>query len=93
MRCRDKADFIVLKTTAYHRTAFSRRQVMEFLEMPVYTVSPEDLILAKLLWIQGYQSAIQMQDIRNLLELPTLDKVYIVEWIKELKLTTFDLVL
>ncbi|GAA4741332.1 hypothetical protein GCM10023229_20850 [Flavisolibacter ginsenosidimutans] len=66
---------------------------MEFLEMPVYTVSPEDLILAKLLWIQGYQSAIQMQDIRNLLELPTLDKVYIVEWIKELKLTTFDLVL
>lgn len=86
-----KADFFVLKSSAYHQTAFSRRKRTEFTEMPVYTVSPEDLIVAKIIWIQDYQSAQQMTDITNLLDVSLLDRDYVHHWIKELNLVTFDL--
>lgn len=59
--------------------------------MPVYVVSPEDLVLAKINWIQEYQSAQQITDITNLLEITNLDCDYILRWIKELDLATFDL--
>ena len=62
-----KADFIMLKTSDYHQTAFGRRRVTEFMEMPVYTISPEDLVSAKIIWIQDYQSTQPLTDIKNLL--------------------------
>ena len=86
-----KVDFIVLKSSEYHQTAFSWRRVTEFMEMPVYTISPEDLVLAKIIWIQDYQSSQQITDIKNLLAIPVFQRAYIYHWIKELKLATFDL--
>lgn len=86
-----KVDFIVLKSGDYHQMAFRRRKITEFMGMPVYTVSPEDLILAKIIWIQDYQSVQQLLDITNLLEVSPLDRGYIHHWIKELNLATFDL--
>lgn len=86
-----KADFIILKTKKYHQIAFERRRTTEFLDMPVYVVSPEDLVLAKIIWIQELQSTLQISDIANLLEITTLDREYISHWIKELNLVTFDL--
>lgn len=86
-----KVDFILLKSSDYHQTAFSRRRITEFMEMPIYTVSPEDLILAKIIWIQDYQSAQQMTDIANLLDVTLLDRNYIHHWINQLNLVTFDL--
>ncbi|MDQ6609421.1 MAG: hypothetical protein M3Y85_06345 [Bacteroidota bacterium] len=86
-----KADFIILKTKRYHQNAFERRRITEFLNIPVYVVSPEDLVLAKIIWIQELQSAQQITDITNLLEITTLDKEYILYWIKELDLITFGL--
>lgn len=59
--------------------------------MPVHVVSPEDLVLAKIIWIQEYQSAQQITDIINLLEITDLDCEYMLRWIKELNLATFDL--
>jgi hypothetical protein len=54
-------------------------------------VSPEDLIISKLIWIQQLQSAVQMLDIRNLVESDNLDWEYIDLWIRELNLNTFNL--
>ena len=85
-----KADFFILKSDDFNQTEFNRRVKVDFFGMPVYVVTAEDLILSKLIWIQELQSAVQMEDIKNLLTLENIDRNYIRHWIKELKLNTFD---
>jgi hypothetical protein len=53
-------------------------------------VSPEDLLLSKLIWIQDIQSAQQMEDIKNLAAIE-LDWPYITKWINKLNLKSFNL--
>jgi hypothetical protein len=86
-----RADFVVLKNEAFRIAEFSRRTQADFFGTPVYIVSPEDLLLSKLIWIQELQSAIQKEDIGNLAAIPTLDKTYINFWIDNLNLNTFGL--
>ncbi|RPD39286.1 hypothetical protein [Chitinophaga barathri] len=86
-----KADFVVLKNAPFRQMEFSRRIQMDFYGKPIYVVSPEDLLISKLIWIQDLQSAIQMEDIRNIAEKEDLDKEYISSWIKKLNLNTFNL--
>jgi hypothetical protein len=80
-----KLIFVILKDEPYRRTEFSRRQTTDFI------VTPEDLLLSKLIWIQEVQSNLQKEDILNLTALKNLDWNYISCWIKELQLDTFDL--
>jgi len=84
-----KADFVILKNTSFRQTEFDRRQQVDFIGMPIYVVSAEDLLLSKLIWIQELQSALQIQDIESLLQLETIDREYVSFWIKELNLNTF----
>ncbi len=87
-----KIDFIIRKNTEYHLTEFRRKRKVAAFGVPVYIVSPEDLIIAKLLWIQNIFSSMQLGDIKSLLELKGLDKNYIKSWITKLNLNTFDTV-
>jgi hypothetical protein len=87
-----KADFVILKNEDYRQLEFKRRVKMEYFDKTIYLVSVEDLLLSKLIWIQELQSAVQMEDIKNLSQLETLDWAYIYEWIKKLKLQTFNLI-
>lgn len=86
-----KADFVVLKNEEYRHTEFERRQKMDFYGTEIYVVSPEDLLISKLIWIQGWQAAIQLEDIKNLVLMPGLQLDYIMHWIETLNLNTFDL--
>jgi hypothetical protein len=86
-----KADFIILKDEPFRQEEFSRKQLIDFMDMKLYIVSPEDLLLSKLIWIQDIQSGLQMEDIKLLQALPGLDHQYLNEWIKRLKLNTFNL--
>jgi hypothetical protein len=86
-----KADFVVLKNELYRLTEFERRRREDYYGLIIWVVSPEDLLLSKLIWIQGWQAAVQMEDIKNLAAIPYLDKNYINEWIKKLNLKTFEL--
>lgn len=86
-----KADFIILKNEPFRQTEFERRRWTELNGIRLYIVSPEDLLLSKLAWIQDLQSAIQMEDIKQLMRLPGMDFVYINKWADELKLNTFGL--
>ena len=88
-----KADFVILKNTPFRQEEFSRRMQMEFYGKTIYVVSPEDLLLSKLIWIQDYQSALQMEDIKNLAEIKTLNKEYILQWVGILGLNTFNLLI
>lgn len=87
-----KADFVILKNVPFRQKEFERRQKMKFLDMEIYIVSPEDLLLSKIIWIQELQSGTQMEDIKNLLQLEQLDRAYINYWINDLNLKTFNLV-
>lgn len=86
-----KADFVILKDEPYRQNEFSRKRLIDFLDMKLYIVSPEDLLLSKLIWIQELQSGVQMEDIKALSLLPELDRAYIYEWVNTLKLNTFNL--
>ena len=50
-----------------------------------------DLILSKLIWIQDYQSPIQIEDIKNLILSDNLDWDYINLWVTNLNLNSFNL--
>lgn len=56
-----------------------------------WLISIEDLILAKLSWIQELQSSQQMNDIRSLVDNVEIDWTYIHHWVQELALNTFQL--
>ncbi|MEJ7676924.1 MAG: hypothetical protein WKG06_03415 [Segetibacter sp.] len=87
-----KADFVILKNEPFRQTEFDRRAEVDFFGIPVYIVTAEDLLLSKLIWIQEIQSNIQMEDIKNLTTVKSLDWGYINNWIKNLKLNTFGLI-
>ena len=86
-----KADFVILKDDEFSLTEFERRKKIIFLDMKIYIVSVEDLLLSKLIWIQEITSSTQMDDIEKLSQNKELDWNYINFWIKQLKLNTFNL--
>jgi hypothetical protein len=86
-----KADFVVLKDEAFRQEEFNRRKRVDFFNKTIYVVSPEDLLISKLIWIQDFQSTQQMEDIKNLAAIDQLDWPYITKWINKLNLKSFDL--
>jgi len=88
-----KIDFIIRKNDDFQRTEFARRQRKKVLDqVDCWIISPEDLIIAKLLWIQQLYSQQQVDDIKNVMyDYPGLDKVYVAHWIKQLQLNDFNL--
>lgn len=85
-----KADIVILKDEIYRQTEFARRKQIDLLDMKIYIVSPEDLLISKLIWIQELQSPLQLEDIKSLWKINGLDRQYIQDWINKLKLSTFN---
>ncbi len=86
-----KADFIILKNEPYRLTEFERKRKVNFFDMQINLVAPEDLIISKIAWIQKVQSDIQKEDIKILLTMNDIDMSYITDWVTALKLNTFGL--
>lgn len=86
-----KADFFILKDDDFERIKFGRRHLVPFLDFNIFVISPEDLLLSKLVWIQELQSALQANDIVQIAKINDLDWDYIWSWIDRLKLNTFEL--
>ncbi|MCY7349315.1 MAG: hypothetical protein LH606_01430 [Cytophagaceae bacterium] len=84
-----KIDFIVRKNTLYETVKFNRRQKIALGEQLVWVISPEDLVLSKLQWVQQLQSERQLDDIAKLLKASALDLGYLQEWTQKLNLNTF----
>ena len=86
-----KTDFVILKDEPFRQLEFSRRKKMKLMDMDIYIVTAEDLLISKLIWIQNLQSNIQKEDIKLLSKARDLDWNYINNWVKDLKLKTFNL--
>jgi hypothetical protein len=84
-----KIDFVVHKDTPYRRREFSRRKKVAVDDQDLYVVSPEDLILSKLVWAKDSKSEVQLTDVRNLLQsVRGLNRRYLARWAKELGVET-----
>lgn len=76
-----KVDFIVKKDHPYRIEEFKRKRKISFEGMDIFIVSPEDLIISKLIWIKDSMSEQQIKDIENLFRcVKSLDLAYIDRW-------------
>jgi hypothetical protein len=81
-----KIDFIVRKESAYRRVEFERRRTFDQDGQLIWVVSPEDLVLSKLVWAKDSHSEVQLRDVRDLMEfLPALDAGYLSGWAEQLE--------
>ena len=88
-----KIDFILRKNGEYDLIAFQRKKLLSLIENKpkLWVISLEDLIVAKLRWIQELKSERQIEDIENLLDSKDLDVLYLDYWIKKLDLNTYSI--
>ncbi|WP_375443439.1 nucleotidyl transferase AbiEii/AbiGii toxin family protein [uncultured Fibrella sp.] len=86
-----KIDFIIRKTNRYEQVKFSNRRRVVIGDTEAWVISPEDLILSKIQWIQQLESERQKEDIRQLLDFSGLNMTYVTSWVDFLKLNTYNL--
>ncbi|MBI2063398.1 MAG: nucleotidyltransferase [Candidatus Yanofskybacteria bacterium] len=76
-----KVDFWILKKDIYSREQIKRRVSKKIGDKNIYFISPEDLILSKLLWYQKTQSTRQLEDIESIFKFQKkLDLDYLKKW-------------
>lgn len=84
-----KIDIIPLKEDTYQMEMFKNRIKMNFKNKEIFVISPEDLIISKLLWSQSAGgSERQIKDCQSIYRLncETLNLNYIRKWIEILNL-------
>jgi hypothetical protein len=83
------ADLYVTDNTPFAMSQMTRRQLVDVEGMPAFwVISPEDLVLQKLLWRRGSQSEKQWRDVLGIVKLQAenLDYGYLTEWAERLEL-------
>ena len=80
-----KVDFIIRKDEEYRKEEFLRKRKITIEGSQVSIVSPEDLILSKLVWAKTSQSALQLRDVKQMmLNVKQIDHEYLTKWSKTL---------
>ena len=86
-----KFDFIPKDRSEYSNSQFSRKRYEKIDGFKALIISPEDLLISKLRWIQNTGSDFHLRDLENLIQVQQLDKKYIHNWCDQLNLKTFNL--
>lgn len=83
-----KVDFIFRKDRPFSRIEFERRRRIDILGVPVFAVTPEDLLIAKLEWAQKGESERQIRDAAGIIAIQgtSLDVAYVEKWVSALGL-------
>jgi hypothetical protein len=81
-----KVDFIIPAFDDFHIEEFERRRSIEVDGLRFSVVSPEDIVIAKLLWAKAGESERQIDDAATVVRMqgPALDLVYIAKWVRKL---------
>lgn len=82
-----KVDFWVLKDDEFDKSRLKRKRTRKILDQRVYFISPEDLILSKLLWFKESRSVRHLEDIHSILDFikNQLDFNYLKKWAEKQK--------
>jgi predicted nucleotidyltransferase len=84
-----KVDIIVRDDREYEIEKFQRRRRVEVDGQPMWAISPEDLVLSKLVWAKDSRSELQFRDVRSIIALqPGLDWPYMERWAMRLTVAT-----
>jgi hypothetical protein len=76
-----KVDIIVREDRDYEVEKFARRRRADVGGQAIWVISPEDLVLSKLVWAKDSRSELQLRDVRSIIALQThLDWPYIDRW-------------
>ena len=76
-----KIDVIVRSDDEYEIEKFGRRRTIEIDGQPISVISPEDLVLSKLVWGKDSRSELQFRDVRSIIAAQsTLDWAYMRRW-------------
>ena len=82
-----KVDFIIRKETEFQDSCFKRRREVCLGDYDAWVISPEDLVIAKLLWAKDSLSDLQLRDVKNLLlTAGNPDTAYLEQWVNRLSL-------
>ena len=82
-----KADFFIVPQEEFKLLEIKRAKKRKIGEKYINFISPEDLIISKLLWFREGQSTRQLEDIASVIDVQTdLDKAYLKKWVKKLDL-------
>lgn len=83
-----KIDFWPLKDDDYSQEQFARRRQVSVMGRLVWMLTPEDIILAKLLWHKISESDVQMRDVVGVwkTQSATLDLNYLRHWAARLSI-------
>lgn len=81
-----KIDFIIPAFDEFHVEEFERRMTIEVDGLQLSVVSPEDIVIAKLLWAKAGGSAGQIEDAAGVVRLQgsKLDVAYVEKWVRKL---------
>ena len=84
-----KVDFIIPPFEEFNIEEFERRQIIEVGDLQLSVVSPEDIVIAKLLWAKAGQSERQLDDAATVIRFQAekIDIPYIERWVRRLNLT------
>ncbi len=84
-----KVDIIVRDDRDYEIEKFERRRLVDVDRQSMWMISPEDLVLSKLVWAKDSRSELQLRDVRSIIALqPGLDWPYMERWALRLTVAT-----
>lgn len=83
-----KIDFIALKPTPFHRSAFEGRSTSELGGVRLQLIRAEDIVVAKLIWAKMGASERQLRDVLGVLMVQgtALDRDEVERWVEDLGL-------
>lgn len=82
-----KVDFWVLKNNPFERLCLKRVIKKKILSKMISFISPEDLILSKLIWYKKTYSSRHLEDIQSILKISRdeIDQKYLRDWARRLE--------
>lgn len=83
-----KVDFWIARKNEFEISKFQRRKEVVFDKEKIFLISPEDLILTKLLWCKDIRSERHLRDCFGILKVQEkkLDKKYLSYWLEKFSL-------
>lgn len=83
-----KVDFIIPPFEEFNIEEFERRQIVQVGDLQLSVVSPEDIVIAKLLWARAGRSERQLEDAATVVRFQAerLDRAYVERWVRRLEL-------
>ena len=82
-----KVDFWIKKDDELAIQEFKRKRAEKIGGQNVFFISPEDLIISKLLWYKESESTRQLEDVESILKISQIDLKYLKAWAKQLDIS------